>query len=58
MKRAQDGAMEKAMLARKQHLEEMRDKIRAKVGSPSQPQTVYITTFLGNTGYNIIICIF
>jgi len=30
MKRAQDGAMEKAMLARKQHLEEMRDKIRAK----------------------------
>ena len=35
MKRAQDGAMEKAMLARKQHLEEMRDKIRAKVGSPS-----------------------
>jgi len=30
MKKAQDGAMEKAMEARKQHLEEMRDRIRAK----------------------------
>lgn len=30
MKRAQQGAMDKALAARKQHLEEMRDRIRAK----------------------------